>query len=98
MPLVPLVELGALEGAADGRGSLPLDGAAEGESVPVGSVDGAADGAEDGIDVGPALVGASPSSGLAPGVVLTGSNPLHPLFVSRSRLIEAVVFVDEQAE
>ncbi len=82
--MVPLVELGALEGAADGRGSLPLDGAA--------------DGPEDGVEVGAVLVGAWPSSGVAPGVVLTGSNPLHPLFVSTSRLIEAVVFVDEQAE
>ena len=102
MPLVPLVELGALEGAADGTGSLPLDGAAdgaaEGESVLVGSVDGAADGPEDGVEVGAVLVGAWPSSGVAPGVVLTGSNPLHPLFVSTSRLIVAVVFVDEQAE
>lgn len=82
MLFVPLVELGALEGAADGREGL------------VGSVDGAADGPEDGVGVGPV----SPSSGLAPGVVLTGSKPLQPLLVSTSRLIDAVVFVVEQAE
>lgn len=39
MPLVPLVLLGALEGAADGTGSLPLDGAADGAPVAVGSED-----------------------------------------------------------
>jgi hypothetical protein len=62
VPLVPLVELGALDGAADGAtdGSLPLDG-------DDGDADGAAVGEEEGWPDGAAVL--SPDVGLPVGPV-----------------------------